>query len=196
MECLRSDISLKQHSVAFHYCDYTTNLTLSPKGIFGSLIQQLLCTSNISDEIAADIKSLFEDCTYKPTIQEVQQLLYRSLEPFPNLFLVLDGLDECDQASRGEVLSIIDWLMTLNSCTVRLFVSSQGDIQILHALEEYPKIQLSPIVLSHDIESYVAHATRTLIEQGQLLIQSPGIEHEIVTELTSRANGMYVSFRK
>ena len=195
MDCLRSDVSHRQHSVAFHYCDYTNNLTLCPKGIFGSLIQQLICTLQLSDEIVAEIKSVFEDCTYEPTIQEIQHLLCRSLELCPSVCLVLDGLDECNQISRAQVLSIIGWLMTLDSCTVRLFVSSQGDIQILDALEEYPKIQLSTTVLTHDIESYVAHATRTLIEEGQLMIHGPGIEHEIITELTSRANGMYVSFR-
>ena len=193
VERLRSP---KKHSVAFHYCDYTDNLTLGPKGIFGNLIQQLLCALQLPDDVAAEIKKLFEDGTYKPTVQEIEHLLCRSLELCPSVFLVLDGLDECDQASRGVVLSIVGWLMTLDSCIVRLFVSSQGDVQILNALERYPKIQLSSTVLSHDIESYVAHATRTLIKEGQLLIQGPGIEHEIVTELTSRANGMYVYSRK
>lgn len=195
MEYLRSDVSLGKHSVAFHYCDYTDNLTLAPKGIFGSLIQQLLCTSQLSDELVTEIMKVFGDDTYKPTVQEIQQLLRRSLERSSSVSLVLDGLDECDQPSRGEVLSIAGWLMTLDSCTVRLYVSSQGDIQILNALGKYPKIQLSSTVLTHDIESYVAHATRILIEEGQLLVQGPEIEHEVVTELTSRANGMYVSFR-
>ena len=127
---------------------------------------------------------------YTPTRDELTSLLKAALSPSPIAFLVIDGLDECDKEVRREVLSIISWAVNLDSVAVKFYISSQSDVQILNALETYPKIHLSAATLSYDIDSYVADATRTLVQEGALRIQDPHLEHEIMAKLAQGAKGM------
>lgn len=172
------------------YCDYADQVTLTPKGIIGSLVQQLLTDSELPREIADHIVNVFHEDDYSPTRQELGELLCMTLSLSSRVFLVIDGLDECERSACREVLSIINRILKISGCVVKIYISSQSDIHILHALAAYSRISLSTSTLSSDIESYVTNAIQLLIQDRQLLIQSPGLEREIIIALKEKANGM------
>lgn len=184
------------HVVAYYYCDYADQTTLLSRSIIGSLLQQLLFNIKLSSEVADGIQHVFADDNASPTHQEFKDMLIATMSVTPSSFLVIDGLDECDKETRGEVLSLINWITEQNVSVARVYVSSQSEVQILNALATYPRISVSSEMLSCDIATYVLDATQSLIRDRLLLIQSPGLEHEIITELTKKAKGMLAAIAK
>ena len=180
----------ESYRLAFYYCDYADQVTLTPKGVIGSLVQQLLTDSELPREIANHIFNVFHEEDYPPTHQELRELFRMALSLSPRAFLVIDGLDECEKNACREILSIINGILKTTGCVIKIYISSQSDVQILHALAAYPRISLSTSTLSPDIEAYVTSAIQALIEERQLLIQSPALEREIITVLKEKANGM------
>ena len=185
-----SDVVLESCTFAFYYCDYADQNTLTTKGIIGSLVQQLLTDSELPREIADHIVTVFNEDEYSPTRRELYELFRMTLSLIPRVFLVIDGLDECEKNACHEVLSIINWILEITGCVVKIYISSQSDVQILHALATSSRISLSTSILSSDIESYVTSATQELIQERQLLIQDPALEREIITALKEKADGM------
>lgn len=188
-----SDFVSESYNLAFYYCNYADLVTLTPKSVIGSLVQQLLRDSELPREIADHIFNVFHEEDYSPTQNELAELaeLFRmALSLSSRAFLVIDGLDECEKNACREILSIINWILKTTGCVIKIYILSQSDIQILHALAAYPRISLSTSTLSSDIEAYVTSATQALIEERQLLIQSPALEREIITVLKEKANGM------
>ena len=181
------------HVVAYYYCDYADQNTLVSRSIIGSLLQQLLYNIQLSSELADRIRHVFADDNASPTQQEFRDILIAMMSVISSSFLVIDGLDECDKEVRRDVLSLINWTIEQKVSVVRVYVSSQSDIQILNALATCPRISVSSEMLSCDIATYVLDATQSLIQDRQLLLQNPEIEHEIITELTKRAKGMLVA---
>ena len=178
------------HVVAYYYCDYAEQTTLVSRSIIGSLLQQLLYNMKLSSEVTDGIHHVFADDNASPTQQEFKDILIATMSVIPSSFLVIDGLDECEKETRGDVLSLINWITEQSASVVRVYVSSQSDIQIMNALSTCPRISISSEMLSCDIANYVSDATQSLIQDRQLLIQNPELEHEIITELTKRAKGM------
>ena len=180
----------ESYTLAFYYCDYADQVTLSPKAVVGSLVKQLLTDSELPREIADHIFNVFHEEDYSPTQKELAELFRMAFSLSSRAFLVIDGLDECEKNACREILSIIKWILKITGCVIKVYISSQSDVQILHALAAYPRISLSTSTLSSDIEAYVTSATQALIEERQLLIQSPALEREIITALKEKANGM------
>ena len=190
MSTFISDPNPRGYALAYYYCDYADHVSLTPRSIIGSLIQQLLLTSQLASEIAKEIVHVFGDDSYSPTQGEFHEILTKALDEASAVVLIIDGLDECDKSVRGEVLSLINQILQLNKYIVKAYISSQKDIQIMNALAKWPRISLSSATLTCDIEPYITHATQKLIRERQLLVQDRNLEHEIIAELTHKANGM------
>ena len=178
------------YAVAYYYCDYADQTTLVSRSIIGSILQQLLHNIQLSSEVADAIRHIFADDNASPTQQELKDILLITMSALPSSFLLIDGLDECDKETRRDVLSLIKWIIEQKVSVVRVYVSSQSDVQILNALASYPRISISSEMLSCDIATYVLDATQSLIQDRQLLLQNPELEQEIIAELIKRANGM------
>ena len=193
-----NELHLKTRSdpevVAYYYCDYADQTTLVSRSIIGSLLQQLLYNIQLSSELADAIQHVFADDNASPTQQEFKNILRAMMSVIPSSFLVIDGLDECDKETRRDVLTLINWVIDQKISVVRVYVSSQSDVQILNALATSPRISVSSEMLSSDIATYVLHATQSLIQDRQLLIQNPALEHEIIEELKNKAKGMLAAY--
>ena len=187
---LQLQSQFESHAIAYYYCDYADQATLVSRNIIGSLLHQLLYNKQLSAGVADEIQHVFADDNALPTQQEFKDILIATMSVIPNFSLIIDGLDECDKEIRRDVLSLINWIIEQKISVVRVYVSSQSDVQILNALAAWPRISVSSDMHSGDIATYVLDATQSLIQDRQLLIQNPDLEHEIIAELTKRANGM------
>ncbi|KAK2601326.1 hypothetical protein N8I77_010782 [Diaporthe amygdali] len=120
-----------------------------------------------------------------------------ALETYQQSFIVVDGLDE---AASGEATKSITWLLSLvngrirePTASVRVLFSGQRDGSLDSLLSDQPAIALdSSSGHSRDILKYCEHMSARI---RQRLDIASTMEDEIISKVSSRANGMFLYAR-
>lgn len=153
-------------------------------------MKQLIPEDHFPQEIEPQILRAYKGDTRSPGSSELMALVISLIQLRSTVYIVLDGLDECEKPSKQELLSFLDRLSTLGKASVRTFVSSRDEDQLMRSLKSYNRIQLTATALGNDIKSFVEGSVRSKIQSCQLLIRNPDLERQIVEELVDKAHGM------
>ena len=108
----------------------------------------------------------------------------------PEIYVVFDGLDECEKPVWKAMLKVLQSIGAKGKCNVKVFITCVEEGPVLHHLASHACVHLSTAATSEDISVFVESSVRSKIESGDLRIRNPKLEHDIITELLSRANGM------
>lgn len=117
-------------------------------------------------------------------------------QDFTEVFLLIDGLDECPEDKRPNVLGFLKFLVE-NLPYFKIFVTSRREKDLVRAFEELkaPKIEIEAKSVAADITKYVADEVKQL-RQGydgkKLYVKSITLEQKIIDTLTTKADGMLV----
>ncbi len=158
--------------------------------ILGTILKQLVPEDRIPEEIELLILRAYKDGQRTPETHELVELVCSLLQPRPLVYIILDGLDECERQPRQEIVSFLDRVSTLTKTSVRTFVSCRDEDQLLRLIKSYSRIQLTAVALEDDIKSFVEGSVRSKIESGQLTLRNSDLEHQIVRELVNKSHGM------
>jgi hypothetical protein len=109
--------------------------------------------------------------------------------------IIIDGLDECREEVRHELMSALDRIAKESVCPVKIFVSSRDDIDIVLELRKSPNIYISALKNGGDIQRFILEQIERAIKERRLLRGnvSTDLKELIIMELVARAHGMYVS---
>jgi hypothetical protein len=174
--------------VVFFYCKHKQTNRNSFLGVAKSLLVQMLTQKpeilpHLFEKAALDIRPLISSS------QTAQELLKIGFTLYEKLFIVLDGLDECEKADRDEIATwfqeTIDTFTTTKSCFVKcLFVSQRDGI----AFENFQYLQAVHIEKQNqnDLREY-ASVCHSMIERKFGDLKSSG--HDMSQILVARAQG-------
>ncbi|KAJ3537065.1 hypothetical protein NM208_g6472 [Fusarium decemcellulare] len=128
-------------------------------------------------------------------LDESRKLILNLLEQYKDasMTIVIDALDECNSATRGDLMDTLEELLKASPCLLKIFVSSRTDQDIVYKLKNYPNMHLSSDRNSADIDLFVQSETQRLIDKGSLLrfsTRKAEIRDKIIHELTSKAQGI------
>lgn len=178
-------------NLSYHYCDYSDKRSLEPVNILGSLARALLETIEIPKAVADDIESFYQDGSRTPDVDEVFQILSAVAKIFVNVILVVDGLNELEEQDRSCISrSLKDLLSTCK--IIRLFITSRDNAAFSFATNSSSEFRehASSEALSTDIDAFVRHSMRALLDAGSLKIFDSQLEETIVDALVHGAKGM------
>ncbi len=190
----RNEYQLPQPKICYYYCqDDETGHAIH---IFSALTLALL-------EQLSGLKKTFyewykqnqasgniESATNK---RKLEEFLHKVLETLDRpLFVVIDGLDECDRASRKSLLKLLKAL-SQKTPRIKILLSSRSQEEILEQLNEMTRIDLGPdakrddIIAEQIVErqlSYLSEDVRALvIDRITRLAQGSAIWTKMVVEL-------------
>jgi hypothetical protein len=183
--------------VIHHYCDYKNQRSLDPMTIAGTLINELLESIEITDEISGLIENAFKEGRQSPDESEMLQILEPVLDcRFDyTLYVILDGLDEIQESDRKTLFRFVEHFMKCQHSSVKLCVASRGHISTMGMV--YPKllgdfrIQVTASNISSDIHMFVHQIIEKFIASKELMIRDSGLKDEIVQKLAQGAKGMW-----
>ena len=178
--------------VIYYYCDYTNQLTLQPSRIFGTLLRQSILNDEIPEAIEKRMPLGLIESGQSFELQDVVDLLCLAFQHSRLHYVILDGLDECGKEARAQVMSVLDRLLGLGSALLKILILCREEDQLLRTLNQVPHIRITPEASKSDIESFVIGSVRAKIQSKQLRIRNPKLELEIVSELVSKAQGMFL----
>lgn len=177
--------------VACFFFDFNDKQKQDPGRMLRSLVWQL---SWQSDSIPTRLDSLFSLCQsgqQQPSPNALQKALQSRIEELPQVYVVLDALDEC--AERTELMNMLETMAGWKLQNLHLLLTSRKEPDIESTLEEIVddqrRICLESALVDKDIQRYVQHRIAT--DKTLQRWRKDDIRQEIETILSDNANGMY-----
>lgn len=176
--------------VVYYYCDYADQSTLQLDRILGSLLKKLFLCHEISEHCETKLLQIYAGGTRAPAENALAAIFCSIVALHPGLYIVVDGLDECEKPVWQAMLKILKHLEDIQQSSYKIFITCVEEGSVSHHLAKFAYLQLSPEATIEDIEVFVKSSVRSKIEDGELRIRNSRLEQEIVSELVLKANGM------
>jgi hypothetical protein len=192
-EMLAKDNSNTGRNIMFYYCDHADKRTLDPANIFSSLALQLLRTLGELPTILLEMLERICQDNSTVDLEDVLHLLLKAIERAMSATIVIDGLDEVDENDRKLIFHRLRDIATrATPPIIKVLVASREDTSYLTQVPDAAlfKRRIGIDVVASDINCYVKHAIRDLINRKELVIGDPALEEEIFGALSKGAKGM------
>ena len=177
--------------VSFFFCRFDDQESLQAKTIIGSLARQLV------KDLPADKFRQFDHENTNGTA--IIKLLEAMLSHTYRYFIVLDGLDECEEAQIREVAEIFHELLLSPQLRIKVFWSSRPNVLSWLAgrfLTQH-HIDLETVDnqrrVAHDIRKFIRITLEEWLEGDtpELQINDPNLIITMLDRLEKGAQGMY-----
>ena len=172
--------------------DFNDEQKRDPEMMVRSLLCQLLQQSN---KIPASLDDLFSSCESglrRPPVDALQEILQSIIQELPEVYVVLDALDEC--AQRKKLMQTLEAIAGWELQNLHLLVTSRREQDIESTLEEFidnqSRICLQSTLVDQDIQRYVRERLST--DKSLKKWRKDDIRLEIEAVLRDGAHGMYV----
>jgi hypothetical protein len=178
-------------SLAFFFCKHKDPRRDNFKAVLRGLFVQLM---RRQPDL---VPFIYEKCTSSgevilESLALLKELFGSVLRNSTKAFIIVDGVDECDQVERKLILTYLNGLMSSiedqgNDAFRVLYISrDEGDIRKL--LSKSARRTINPRDSEHDIKEYTT--SRSLKVQGIFEI-SDTVREDIVSRVCNRAKGEY-----
>lgn len=187
-------------AVAAFYCDAEVPLKKDPRTIFGCLLKQLVLSSLMRNDDALKIildmylehrNDNYRSSPSKSRMRQISKEFASVLEQvsvfLPRLYLIIDGIDECEE-NKTEVLMTLKSL--LDAKTVNVFVASRPEKNIERALYGQPTMKMDKKRVQMDIATHLDWVLE--YEEFECDLDER-LKEEIKVKLLTKSEGMYES---
>ena len=170
-------------AVAFFYCEHDNPKKHDSRSIIATLLHQVLGQLPASPWDGLELDPFSTTHSLENSLKTACNILERTRP----VFLVIDALDECDPATRKELLPLLVSL----SHDSRLLLASRNKEDIWNALKSFPSIAITDQDVKNDIHQYVSRNVR-LVGDGDSSVEvgDPVLQEEVLRTLREGADGM------
>ncbi|KAI9448408.1 hypothetical protein H4582DRAFT_2051866 [Lactarius indigo] len=181
-------ISGKRAAVAFFYCEHDSPKKHDPQSLLATLLHQVLRQLPAGPWDGLELDP-FSTAHSLENLCSSLRIACNYLERTRPVFLVIDALDECDRATREELLPL---LISLGHDS-RLLLTSRNEEDIWNALKGFPLIAITDQDVKNDIHQYVSRKVR-LVGDGDssarhVEVGDPALLEGVLKTLREGADG-------
>ncbi|KAH0531370.1 hypothetical protein TsFJ059_000210 [Trichoderma semiorbis] len=191
--------------VIHHFCTYLYTSSTTYEQILKSLLMQLLrkdgdLVAHVYEEFVLGKKS-----PTVPALERLLQLLFKSISNEPSkaeyVWIILDGLDECELEKQARVVSLMNQVASDRSSsgntTCKVLISSRTSSILSNCLRKKQTISLSDEKdsLEEAIRQYASQRLQSLEQNFHQLQISPGEVDNIERGIAKKADGMFLYAR-
>jgi len=184
-------------TMAYYYFDFWIVKKQDCYGLLSSLVSQLSADSDACYNILFKLYSDHIRGTRMPDIDALKGGMADMLN-LPGqgpIYIIIDGLDECPifpgrPSARGEVLELVEELVSLEIRDVHLCVAGRPEMDIRTVLEQLTTLKISlhgEIGQKEDIIKYINSVVRTDRDIQKWKEEDKQL---VVNTLSNKANGM------
>lgn len=182
-----------QNVTSFFFCRYDDHESLKAKTIIGSIARQLAAT------LPADSFHGFNFDIIDATaaISFLKSALYQASK----YYIVLGGLDECEEVQVKEITETLHELLDCPGLQIKIFWSSRPNVVNWLPLKFRPQSRIileteeNQNKITLDIQKLIENTLEEWLdgEAPQMQINDPALILTIVNHLQEEAQGMYVN---
>jgi hypothetical protein len=176
-------------ALIYAFCEFRNQQSVIAGAILRTLFSGLLRA--YPRRVTPDFDDLVEEERKRKSppqsVARILDLIRRAAQRFNQIYLILDGLDECEGRERAELLKILPILASDDGFNV--FVVSRPEVDIDEAFPNVDTIslQMQTEDVHGDIKLHINHE----LESRRELVRLPQkLKDEIRTTLENKASGM------
>lgn len=153
-----------------------------------SLLRQVASQKSALSIPLVELYTKLREQNRKPQIQDLEFTLLHVCQDFDQVFILIDALDECDEAMRRK--SFLDFLVTLQRTSrIRLFVTSRPYPEdVRKALDPVPQISVQ--ASDADLRKYLR---RRIEDSGNADIIDEDFRQHLIETVAKGAQKMYAN---
>ena len=169
--------------LAYIYCEFCHRDEQRFEDLLASLLKQLCQDRPFLPDIVRHFYNRHKNKRTRPLLEEIIQALMSVTVMYSRVFIVVDGLDEC-QNSDNCLAGFLSQLANLQAqCSINIFATSRFIPQILRAFQSSTMLEIR----AHDQDIWIYLNAR--ISQLQHTFLASHVE-EIHNNITKAADGM------
>lgn len=190
-------------SLAYYYFQFGHQHISSVHSMLRSLISQLSFRNGLQPPAALDecalrhfsiesnhmsASTIYVEGVSQPTTSDLVSVLRGILEELDEVYLVMDGFDEC--MDQGDLLHLVDDMLKWNPRNVHVFVTGryQHELDIILEARNSLVIEMDGQNVSPDIQLFIQNQ---LTSHPKLRKWPPGLQAKIHESLTKGSQGMF-----
>ena len=175
-----------QALIVYFFCRHDIPESLVARTIIGAIARQLLKHMDISALPSGLIRDRY-------VIEDITAIVSESLAPDAMVYVILDGIHECDAGNQSEVFTFLADLPS--SMHLSMCVSTRTQESL--ATEELTTLGRDLVYISMpqdnpDIGIYIEQELENLLVSDKMVIRDPHIVLEIRDQLVSKSEGMFL----
>ncbi|KAM3546273.1 hypothetical protein ARSEF1564_000761 [Beauveria bassiana] len=180
-------------NLVYFYFNFADVEKRSTEKAVRSLIDQLYRKCTPAQGLLNSFYAPYQKAGGQPSEDALQEILQAMMQECGEVWLVLDGLDECETRSQNAVGGIMPWIQKLRGSltNIHLLVTSRPGHDIQSCIETWAcaeeMISLQSDLVAHDIKAYI----ETQVQQIKRWQAKPDVQRLIATTLRDGANGMF-----
>ncbi|KAI0517855.1 hypothetical protein F5B22DRAFT_635706 [Xylaria bambusicola] len=175
--------------VSFFFVESGNQESLRADTIIRSILRQRLVSPQIPRQVMEDLENL-DSFT---GLDKFVDLLRIMMPPPTPSYVVIDGLDECENQDRSRLLVALSQLIDSRE-NIRIFLSSRDSVhgEIRKTFKTYKSFSMD-CPSGHDaISIFINDIVRNKIQNEELSIGDPSLEEDIKLTLARGAQGMFL----
>ncbi|GKZ24761.1 hypothetical protein AbraIFM66951_002019 [Aspergillus brasiliensis] len=178
---------------AYFYCNRTEDIRTRPLAVAQSYVRQLASSASKSSllYIQSRLRASYQEMRMRGAdldFERCKGLLLESLNLYPRTTLVLDAFDECDPASRGNLIRLFEDLLSSSTRPVKVFIASRPDRDVQQQVRSHPNIEVQATDNHQDIQAYISQEMLRLIEKNGAFRE---LQATIESTLLEKCQGMF-----
>ena len=175
--------------VVFFFTRFDDQESLKPETILRSILRQLLQPITELDALEAILQHASMGAL--ADLRDVSSLICRRANQLKNLYIVVDGLDECEKLEREELMKELSWICA-ESPTTKAFVAGRESLasKMKQVFPTLVQVSMACSAAQSEIGIFVTGAVQERLRNEDLIIEDPSLIDEISDALIKGADGM------
>ena len=177
--------------IAYFYFDYQDQQSQRFSDVFSNMLKQLV---RFSPDRFREIYELHSSKSTNQSfsLDEVHALSHEIVALFDRAYIVIDALDECNEADRDKLISRLEKLQA-TSGRLHILITSRPKQVVSDAFPGAGLLEISANEL--DIQTYINERIKTERRLQGHLRKSPDLKSSMLETITSRCQGMFLLAR-
>ncbi|KAJ5362328.1 hypothetical protein N7541_003172 [Penicillium brevicompactum] len=181
----------KDEGFAFFYCDKTETARSQPLSILQSLVRQLSTCASNPESVQTQLSEACKDMRTQGTnlrLPQCKQQILDSLNMYQQTTLVIDAMDECEEESRYQLITTLNYLLSESQRPVKIFVSSRPDPDIQSEFDSSLNVGISASDNTADIHAFLSVQLDRLANNAPFLRR---IKTSVIDRFLEGCQGMF-----
>ena len=173
--------------IAYIYCNFRRNTEQKAVDLLASLLKQF---AQKSPSVPQSLRRLYEHHRSKqtrPSFDEVLQALQAVIPEYSRAFVVIDALDECQDAD-GDRKRLLPGLFSLQAKTGACLLATSRSIREIEKEFKGRSTQLEIHASDYDLQRYI---DGNMIGLPSFVLRRPDLQKEVKGAIISSVDGMY-----
>jgi Cdc6-like AAA superfamily ATPase len=180
-----------EEGFAFFYCNRNETNRRQPLSVLRAFIRQLSNTTAAPCAIRKELRDYYVETrrvASEPTMGTCKDLLIKIIKSNSQTTLVLDALDECENADRVTLIDAMEYLLEHTAPGIlKIFISGRPEGELIWKLKSRTNIRIDALHNDNDISTFV---NGEIVKHKRWSKISPDLQELVVKTLQERSQGM------